>query len=252
MAECAHSLFDLISSVLAYIGIKQASKPNDECHMYGHDKFENFSSLLQAVLITITACFVLHHAYDKFKSPSPVENSIVGIVLMIISIPVTYFTAKYLDKMAHAHGGSFALEADSAHFTTDVLSSISVLVGLLFVKFGVSIADIIAAVIVAIIMLYISFKLIMESYHVFMDRSPADEVMLELKMNLTALGVEYHKLRARRAGSKIFIDFHRETNGNITVEQANKDSNKIRTDLMKRMPNIADVNIQVQPRKKEN
>jgi len=54
LAELAHSFFDMIASIFAYTGIKKAEEPADETHHYGHEKFENLSSLAQTILIVLT------------------------------------------------------------------------------------------------------------------------------------------------------------------------------------------------------
>jgi len=249
LAETFHSLFDLVASFLAFWGIKRSEKMHDDCHPYGHEKFENLSSFLQSLLIAITALLVMKEAYEKIIDPRTIENPLLGIILMIVSIPVTYFTARYLSKIAKQSGGSSALDADSAHFTTDVIASIAVLTGLFFVKIGYPIGDSIAAMIVAASMIYISYHLIKDCYHVFMDHSPDKYVMDSIKKELERMNVKYHKLRARRAGSKVLLDFHRETDGNKTVAVAHKESNRIREHLMKSIPELKDVNIQIQPRK---
>ena len=114
LAECLHSGFDLVASFLAFIGIKIAQKPDDEKHEFGHEKYESLSSFFQSVIIAVTALFVIFEAYHKLKNPGVVENSEVGIILMIITIPVALLVSRYLSKIAKQEGGSHALEADSA------------------------------------------------------------------------------------------------------------------------------------------
>ena len=254
LAESAHSLFDLFASLLAYLGIKKADQPEDSRHLYGHEKFETLSSFLQALLITGTAFIVMWEAYSKILHPTPVENSEWGIALMIISIPVTYFTAKYLSKMAEQEGGSHALEADSAHFTTDVLSSIAVLIGLVLVKFGLPYGDPIAAFIVGLIMIYISIKLGIRSYHVFMDASPDELQMKKIVRTLNSAIknkkiTRYHKLKARMIGSKILLDVHIHVPNKLSIVEAHEISSEIRRELKRKVPQIKDATIHEEPDK---
>ena len=248
LAESLHSLFDLFSSILAYAGIKQAEKPEDEKHSFGHEKFENFSSALQAMFITLTALFVLYEATMKLSHPIVVENSEIGIILMIATIPIAFLTARYLSKIAKSAGGSQALEADSTHFTTDVLGSIAVLIGLLAVNLGYGIGDIIAAYAVGIIMLYISFKLLKQSYKVFMDYSPEKETMDKIKKILEDdKRIQYHKLRARLAGSKIFVNVHIQVDKKMTVEKAHKISGELKKRMKDEIPQIKEAHVHIEP-----
>lgn len=252
LAESIHSSFDLIASVLAYIGIKKAEEPDDHTHHYGHEKFENLSSLLQALLITGTSFIIMWEAYHKYKNPTPIENSTIGIILMLITIPVTFFTARYLSSTAKKEGGSQALEADSAHFTTDVLGSIAVLIGLLMVKFGLPFGDPLAAFIVGLIMLYISIELGVHAFHVFMDYSPDKNTLSKIKKVLDSSKRKkqissYHKLKARMAGSKILLEFHILVPNKLNITAAHKISSDIKKELKKAVPQIKDATIHVEP-----
>lgn len=72
LAELAHSFFDMLASMFAYLGIKKAGEPADETHHYGHEKYENLSSLAQTVLIVITSMLVIYEAISRIISPKPI------------------------------------------------------------------------------------------------------------------------------------------------------------------------------------
>lgn len=251
LAESAHSLFDLLASFLAYIGIKKAEEPSDATHHYGHDKFENLSSLLQTALIGLTAIFVIIEAYHKFEAPGQVESTELGILLMIVSIPIAYFTSKYLGNVAKEKGSS-ALEADSAHFTTDIAGSAAVLIGLVLVKFGYPIGDPLSAMAVALIMLYISFELGFRSFKVFMDFGPEPQVMERIEgamiEEVDAKRItRYHKLKARVSGSKIWVDAHIHLPHGVHVKKAHQIAHDIKEHVMKKVPEVKEVNIHIEP-----
>jgi cation diffusion facilitator family transporter len=247
-AESAHSLFDLVASVFAYLGIKKAEEPSDQTHHFGHEKFENLSSLLQALLITGTSFIIIFEAYQKFSTPSEVAFSEAGIVLMLISIPVTLYTSKYLGEVAKKEGSS-ALEADSAHFTTDVISSVSVLLGLILVKFGYGFGDPLAAAIVGVIMLYISLELLFRAFKVFMDFSPDKETMDKMKGILIQEKriVRFHKLRARIAGSMILVDVHIHVHRGTPIEVAHQISHEVESRIIREVPQVKEVSIHIEP-----
>jgi cation diffusion facilitator family transporter len=248
LAESAHSLFDLLASVLAYVGIKKADEPSDESHHYGHYKYENLSSLLQGLLITATAAIIMYEAWQKLSAPGNVEFSEVGIVLMLLSIPVTLYTSKYLGNIAKKEGSS-ALEADSAHFTTDVISSVAVLAGLLLVKVGFPAGDPLSAIAVSLVMFYISFEILWKSAVVFMDFAPDKATVerirqvLEKEKRIT----RYHKLRARMAGSRILVDVHIHMPPNTPVKIAHMIAHEIKDRIRHKVPDVSEVNIHTEP-----
>jgi len=248
-AESAHSLFDLFASVLAYLGIKKADEPSDRTHHYGHDKFETLSSLLQALLITGTAFVVMFEAWQKMSGPSEVELSEVGIVLMLISIPIAWYTSKKLGDTAKEEGGSQALEADSAHFNTDIISSIAVLIGLVLVRLGFAAGDPISAFVVALVMLYISFELLSKSFVVFMDFSPDEVIMSRIEGVLIAENriTRFHKLRARYAGSKIHVDVHIHMPHHTGIKLAHTIAHELKENIIKAVPEVKEVNVHIEP-----
>lgn len=248
LAESAHSLFDLLASVLAYAGIKKADEPSDESHHYGHYKYENLSSLLQGLLITATGAIIMYEALHKLGSPGSVEFSEVGIVLMLLSIPITLYTSKYLGKIAKSEGSS-ALEADSAHFTTDVISSVAVLAGLLLVKLGFPAGDPVSAMVVSLVMLYISYEILRKAAVVFMDFAPDKATVGIIKQVLDSEKriTRYHKLRARMAGSRILVDVHIHMPPNTPVKTAHTIAHEIKDRIMHKVPSVSEVNIHIEP-----
>jgi len=248
-AESVHSLFDLVASVLAYLGVRKAEEPSDKNHHYGHEKFETLSSLLQALLITGTAFVILFEAWQKMSEPSAVGMSEVGIALMLISIPIAYLTSRRLSDVAKQEGGSQALEADSAHFSTDIISSVAVFLGLVLVRMGFGFGDPLAAFVVALVMLYISFELLKGSFIVFMDFSPDQPTMNLIQGVLITESriTRFHKLRARYAGSKILVDVHIHVPHNTNIKQAHAIAHDLKKKIIRAVPEVKEVNIHIEP-----
>ncbi len=251
-AESIHSLFDLFASIAAYLGIKKAEEPDDENHHYGHEKYENLSSLFQSILIIGTSILIFWQVYQRLKEPTPVKNSEIGMVFIFITMIITFFVSRYLSNVSKKEGGSHALEADSAHFFTDVLSSISVFIGLLLVRLGFPFGDPLAAFGVGLVMLYISIDLLKRSFYVFMDFSPDDESVSTIKRFLEEeirkkRITRYHKLRARMAGSSILLEFHIHVPRRLSVSKAHGISSEIKKGLKKEVPKIKDATIHIEP-----
>jgi cation diffusion facilitator family transporter len=248
LAESAHSLFDLLASLLAYAGIKKADEPSDESHHYGHYKYENLSSLLQGLIIAATAAIIAYEAWRKLSAPGNVELSEVGIALMLVSIPITVYTSKYLGKIAESEGSS-ALEADSAHFTTDVISSVAVLAGLLLVRLGWPMGDPLSAIAVSLVMVYISAEILWKSIAVFMDFAPDRATVEMIKQVLVSEKriTRYHKLRARMAGSRILVDVHIHMPPDTPVRSAHTIAHEIEDMIRRKVPRVSEVNIHIEP-----
>jgi cation diffusion facilitator family transporter len=252
LAEFAHSLFDLAASVFAYVGIKKAHEPADKEHPYGHERFENLSALAQTLLIVITSLLIFHEAANRISHPRKLEATGIGLAAMVVTIVVDYFLSKYLHKSSRQLRSS-ALEADAYHFTTDLWGALAVIVGLVFVKFHFLVFDAVAAIVVAALMLWVSFNLAKKSVNVLMDGSPPPDIMEHIGRIISASPgiVRYHKLKARHAGHRFLVEFHVHVSPEMSVKEAHDIAHEIKTQIMEEINYVKDVTIHIEPAPRE-
>lgn len=248
LAELAHSVFDMLASILAYLGIRKAEEPADSSHLYGHGKFENLSSFAQTVLIVITSVLIISEAVQRVFSPKRMEAPEIGVIVMLVTIGVDYFLSRYLHRTSREYGSS-ALEADAYHFTTDLWGAMAVIVGLFFVFLGFPVFDALAAIVVAVLMLWISYKLGKKSIHVLMDKSPPESVVERIGQVVSSTpGVrKFHKLKARQIGNKILVELHIQVSPKMTIKKAHSVAHNVKKRIMSEMPDVKDVTIHVEP-----
>ncbi|GHO60463.1 cation diffusion facilitator family transporter [Ktedonobacter robiniae] len=133
LAEAAHSGLDLIAALMTLFAVRVSSRPADETHHYGHEKFENLSAFLEALLLLATAGWVIVEAIRRLLThEGNVEISLWAFLVMGVSILVDVTRSRVLLRVARKVG-SQALEADALHFSTDIWSSTMVIAGLLVV-----------------------------------------------------------------------------------------------------------------------
>ncbi|MDI6809773.1 MAG: cation diffusion facilitator family transporter [Candidatus Eisenbacteria bacterium] len=248
LAELAHSFFDFAASVLAYVGIRKAHEPPDKDHLYGHERYENLSALAQTLLIVITSLLIFHEAAKRISHPRKLEATEIGLVAMVVTIGVDYFLSRYLHRSSRRYRSS-ALEADAYHFTTDLWGALAVIVGLIFVIIGFPVFDAIAAIAVAGLMLWVSFKLAKKSVNALMDTSPPPEIMNHIDGIISASPgiVRYHKLRARHAGNRFLVEFHVHVSPEMSVENAHAITHDIKSQIMEQIRYVKDVTIHIEP-----
>ena len=184
--------------------------PPDKEHDYGHGKFENLSSAVEALLIVGTAIFIIYEAVHKFDTPLDPEFLQYGIYIMIISIVVNFFVSRRLIAVAKKTD-SQALEADGLHLQSDVWTSVGVMLGLVGMKvFGFLWLDPVIAIVVALIIFRAGYKMVVESARELTDSSlsPEEEKIIgEIIMEHKDL-IGYHHLRTRKSGSYKLLDVH--------------------------------------------
>ena len=115
VSEAMHSGVDLAASVIALWAVRKSVVPPDLEHDYGHGKFENISSAIEAVLIVLAAVAIVYEAVQKFSASASAPPLLeYGIAIMLLSIIINYFVSGRLVAVAHKTG-SQALEADGLH-----------------------------------------------------------------------------------------------------------------------------------------
>lgn len=155
LSEALHSLVDLIASFLAFFSIMKSSEPADDDHPFGHGKYEDLAGFVEALLIIVTALYIVWLATEKLiKSGAEYHfETDLGIIIMLFSSVLNFIIARYLFYVAKKTD-SIALQTDAEHLSMDVYSSLAILLGLFAVKLtGLYVLDPIFAIIVATIIL---------------------------------------------------------------------------------------------------
>jgi cation diffusion facilitator family transporter len=250
ITEAVHSSIDLLASVVALFSIRKADEPADESHMYGHEKVENLASALEGVLILLGAAIILFESVRRLINPHKIESLGFGIAAVAVSMVVNFGVSAYLSRQARATE-SPALEGDAAHLRTDALTSLGVLVALALVSItGVRRLDPITAMVVAAAIVWSGVRIVSRSSRVLVDEALPDEELrriadaIEERAGQEVTG--FHKLRARRAGSRRYIDMHVQFRPGTTLERAHYLSHKLQDEIRSRVRG-ADVLIHLEP-----
>src|SRR3979490_3637352 len=129
LSEALHSGLDLLAAIITFLSVRVSDAPADERHPYGHGKFENFSAFVETGLLLLTALYIIYEAFGRlFCRSVHIEPSITAIVILFCALGIDLTRARALSRVARKFS-SEALEADALHFSTDVWSTIVVIVG---------------------------------------------------------------------------------------------------------------------------
>ncbi|MDV2481508.1 cation transporter [Methanoculleus sp. Wushi-C6] len=253
ISEAIHSAIDLVAAVVAYFSVRQSARPPDECHAFGHGKYESISGLLEAVLILVAAVLIINEAAGTLLGGGEgglnVEALGLGIAVMLLSAVVNFYVSSRLMTVAKATE-SIALESDAWHLRTDVYTSAGVVVGLVLIRLtGLVILDALIALVVAVIILRAAFDLIRRSLEDLVDRSLPPEEEARIREVITAhctAAISFHRLRTRRSGPNRFVDFHLVVPRTATIEEAYGIAREVEADLRRELPRMS-VTVRVQP-----
>jgi cation diffusion facilitator family transporter len=250
LTEAIHSSIDLLASVVAYYSVRKADEPADASHPYGHAKVENLAAAIEGILIVVGAGIIIYESVRRLLETPAVESLGFGIAVIGFSVAANLAVSAYLSRQARLTD-SPALEGDAAHLRTDAFTSAGVLVALVLVQLtGVQELDPAVALAVAGAIIFAGVRILSRSSRVLVDEALPDEELAAVREAVKSHGatevIGYHKLRARRAGSRRYIDLHVQFRDGTTLRRAHELTHELQREIRSRVRD-ADVLIHLEP-----
>lgn len=220
IADGIHSLSDVITTVGVIVGFNLSSKPADKEHQYGHEKIESIVSLFLAIILFLVAIGIGFSGiktifYSKYSIPEAI--AILGAILSIVAKEWMYwYTIKYAKKL-----NSPSLKADAWHHRSDSLSSIGALVGIVGAKLGLPLLDPLAALVISLVIVKVSYDILKQSIYQLIDHCANDAIISDIKSKIKNIeGVNnIDLLKTRLHANKIYVDVEISVDKSLTVEE---------------------------------
>ena len=239
LSSLIDSFLDFIASGINLFAVRHALVPADHDHRYGHGKAEAIAGLAQATFIVGSALFLIFEAINRFSHQQALENGMVGIGVMLITIALTALLVKF-QRYVVKKTGSIAITADSLHYVGDLLLNLSVIVALILsIYLDWQMADPIFALMIALYILRSAWVIGKQSLAQLMDQELPDEVREEIK----AIALQHpevlnlHELRTRSSGRQYFFQLHLEMDGELKLKEAHQIANAVEIEICKAFPN---------------
>ena len=232
------SLLDAGASLINLYAVRQALQPADREHRFGHGKAEPLAGLAQAAFICGSAAFLLIEAGKRFIQPRVLDNTEIGIAVMVFSIALTVALVLFQRHVVR-QTGSVAISADSVHYRMDVLVNASVIVSLILVtEMGWRWADPLFATAIAGYIVWGAAVIGRQALNLLMDRELPDAERERIRqIALAHPGVRnMHDLRTRSSGLQLFIQLHLEMDGALTLTRAHEISDQVEAEIERAFP----------------
>jgi cation diffusion facilitator family transporter len=214
LSDAAHSGLDLAGAAMTFFSVRVSDLPPDEDHTYGHGKIENLSAIGEVVLMAVSSVWIIREAVVRiFVHSVELRHSIWPVLVLLTSIAVDFWRSRRLREVA-LRTGSPALATDAFHFSSDIWSSVAVLAGLTASWAGMTLgipwlrfADPLAAIVVSLLILWLTVTLGHEAIGMLMDRIPVEtrrKIMADVAQVPGVIAIE--QARVRRSGPNYFAD----------------------------------------------
>ena len=238
LGSLADSGLDLVASVIVLAGVRVAAQPADYDHRFGHGKAEALASLVQVILITLSALFIAIRAIQRLLAGATTEQAELGIGVSVVAMLLTLLLITYQRRIVK-QTGSLAISTDRLHYSSDLLLNGSVIVALALDQFvGLVGADAVFGLLIALWLAYGAWKASSRAIDQLMDKEwpEAD------RQRFLAACQDYpelaglHDFRTRTSGTHNFAQFHVWVPADWTVKEAHDRMDAIEEELQAKFP----------------
>ena len=242
-ADALHSFTDLINNVVAFLAIRMSEKPADEDHHYGHQKFEQLAVFFLATLLFVVAIEVVIRAISR--TSDVVEQNKIGLIVLVVAVVIN-LTLSLWERYWAKKLKSDLLHADASHTFSDVLTSVAAIVGWQLAALGLYWIDTLFALIVAVMVGVLAYRLFSKAVPILVDQSHFDHGVVKKSIKQLVNVAAVKKLRIRSMGKQHFADVTVTVEAKLSLLESHKIADQIENMLAQKF-NIYDTTVHVEP-----
>jgi len=248
VADGVHSLSDLATDVAVLLGLRLGSKAPDQSHPYGHGRAETFSAALIALILILVGGVMVYYATMAIARDEITTPKIGVLIAAIVSIAAKEWLYKATKKIA-IQSHSTALYANAWHHRSDALSSVAVAIGFILLEFGFGHGDQVAAIAVGLMIVWVGIKVIGDSLRELTESAVDSDTVEHIKniINDNSSIRQWHKLRTRKVGREVFLDFHILVDPDLSIADAHQISEDLEETLDEQINRPVNITVHIEP-----
>lgn len=245
--DAAASFVMIAMAFLMYVAIDKIHRPADKQYNFGYGKYEPLTATIQGVLIIASSVFAIKFAVQDIIHADNITNSVLPVITTFVASILGVCITIYLKRTAR-NTGSAMLKAAGLHWLMDTALSFGICfgfcIGLFLQRAGYSritpYVDPIMAIILALVLLRDPIKTVAHNAQELLDAVPASDIHDRIRKVADAskfqpLGV--HRIRARKAGQKIFLEIIFTSKNDITLAEVKTLTDTLEKDIQAELGN---------------
>jgi cation diffusion facilitator family transporter len=243
LADGINSTSDVVYYIAVKIFMKQARKPADKEHPFGHRQLESISAIVVGAFILTTGITIFWESVNKvYELIIGVETGrsasiwalSIALATFVIKLGLYFYTRGTAGKTRNP-----TLRALANDHLNDIMASVAVIIGVVLGRLGYFWMDPAAGAIVAVYIIKTGVEIIMDSSTELMDHVPDDEFGRELRdVTLLVEGVKgIDDLGLHRFGPYYTISMTISVAGDISIDEGHSISNTVEERLMEHFDN---------------
>lgn len=248
IADSIHSLSDMLTSVIVWIGLRVGKKPPDKYHPYGHGDAEPIAGLIVSIVLGIIGFEFIRESVTEIITGSIYTPGTIAIIAVVVSIVAKYWMTFFVMKISR-ETRSPALMADACHHKSDFYTSIAVLIGVAGARAGFSILDPLAAILVSLWIIKIGFDLGRKNIRSLMGEMPSDEILDEIKRTTSGIkGIRnVHNVKVHYIGTQAFVTMHVNMDSKMRLSEVHEIATEVENRLKNKIECISYVIVHPEP-----
>jgi cation diffusion facilitator family transporter len=228
IADAVHTLSDVVSSIVVIWGFKQAEKPADVEHPYGHGRAEYIATLIIAILLCVAGIEFIKASIDRIQNPEQMVAEWWMILILMVTIILKEITARYAEFLS-SKIASGVLHADAWHHRIDAISSILVVAAMIAGKYGYPVVDGWAGLGVALFLIFTGFEIAKDAVDDLIGKPPTMEDVENIRnivMNINGV-LGAHDITIHSYGHDKFVSVHVEIDADKSTAEAHDISEEV-------------------------
>lgn len=248
IADSIHSLSDMLTSVVVWIGLRVGKKPPDKDHPYGHGDAEPIAGLIVAITLGIIGFEFIRGSVMEILAGRVYTPGTIAIIVVVFSIVAKYWMTFFVMKIGK-ETRSPALIADAYHHKSDFYTSIAVLVGVVGARMGFSVLDPLAGIVVSLWIIKIGFDLGRRNIHSLMGELPSEEMLSKIKGITSGIkGIkDVHSIKVHYVGPHAFVTMHVNIDKKMKLSDAHEIATMVEDELKKKIDSISSIIVHPEP-----
>ncbi len=251
ISDAIHSLSDVFTTLIAWVGVKISKKASDSIHPYGHERLECIASLFLGRVLLITGLGIGKVGLENIGSGHyqtlaiPSAIALVAAIVSIVGKEAMYWYTRYYAKQIQ----SSAFLADAWHHRSDAFSSVGSLIGIAGAMMGFPVLDSVASVVICLFIVKVSYDILKDAVVKLLDTSCGADYEEKMKDFVAAQnGVEgVDLLHSRMFGNKIYVDLEIQVDGDKSLREAHDVAEQVHSDVEQQFPDVKHIMIHVNP-----
>ncbi|MEM1586341.1 MAG: cation diffusion facilitator family transporter [Candidatus Bathyarchaeia archaeon] len=249
LSDGFHALFDFISTLIIFVSIWASTRPPDENHMYGHEKFEYLGGMIGGIMLIVLAAIIAFEASSKIIVGEPyinVDLSSVGYAALLYTLIIDLVRIFVL-RIGVGQSSS-GIKIAFYHALSDLCSTLIALFGFWLSTYGIFYGDSSASLILSALLTFLSVKFIWSNFMELSDTAPREAIIKIREQIIDSSGglFTYENLKVRRIGDKFFIRATLKVPDYIGLEEAHNITTKIENNIL-RVLGDAEISFHIEP-----